>query len=107
MERLERIAEVSEAQYNIGRNTGWDEYECTHGYGLFDCSYPTMFGYIKGEHIERIDVMDVWDSDESAADHAERHEGIKIIRDIAGLDKIYLDTPDNRDRIMKQLKERR
>ena len=104
---MERIKQVSEEDYEIGHADGWDEFECTHGYGLFDGYYPTWYGDICGEHIERIDIMSVWSSDIKAANHAEMHEGIKIIRDIPNLCKVFIDTPENRENIMKQIKESR
>jgi hypothetical protein len=102
---MERIKKVSEEAYNIGVEEGWGEFECTHGYGIFDGDYPTHLGMLVGKHIERIDVMGVWKSDITAAAHAEDMEGIKIIRDIPGLYKVFLDTPENRESIMKQIKE--
>jgi len=103
---MERIKQVSEEDYAIGHADGWDEFECTHGYGVFYSYYPTWYGDIKGAHIERIDIMAVWNSDTTAANHAEMHEGIKIIRDIPNLCKVFLDTPENREIIMKQIKEK-
>lgn len=102
---MERISQVSKKAYKIGVDEGWGEFECTHGYGIFDGEYPTKFGMIVGKHIERIDIMEVWKSDMTAAIHAEMREGIKIIRDIPGLYKVFLDTPENRANIMKQIKE--
>lgn len=104
---MERIKQVSEEAYIVGFENGWDEFECTRGYGIFDGYYPTWYGDIIGEHIERIDIMAVWDSDMLAANHAEMHEGIKIIRDIPNLCKVFLDTPENRANIVKQIKENR
>jgi hypothetical protein len=102
---MDRIKQVSKKAYDIGKEDGWDEFECCHGYGVFDGEYPTHFGMIEGQHIERIDIMEVWSSDIKAAQHAEKHEGIKIIRDIPNLYKVFIDTPENREKIMKQIKE--
>lgn len=102
---MERIKQVSQEAYDIAHEDGWDEFECCHGYGIFDGEYPTVFGMIEGEHIERIDIMNVWDSDINAAKHAEKHEGIKIIRDIPRLYKVFIDTPENRAKIMQQIEE--
>lgn len=102
---MERIKQVSQEAYEIGKEEGWDEFECCHGYGIFDGEYPTQFGMIDAIHIERIDDMQVWYSDLTAAQHAEKYEGIKIIRDIKGLYKIFLDTPENRENIMEQIEE--
>lgn len=102
---MERIKHVSHEAYECGKEDGWDEFECCHGYGIFDCDYPTHYGMIDGQHIERIDIMQVWGSDITAAQHAEKHEGIKIIRDIPRLYKVFIDTPENRAKIMKQIEE--
>ena len=102
---MERIKKVSQEAYEIGKDDGWDEFECCHGYGIFDCHYPTKFGMIEGEHIEKIDIMECWNSDITAAQHAEKYEGMKIIRDIKGLYNVFLDTPENRAKIIKQIEE--
>lgn len=102
---MERIKQVSQATYEFAKEDGWDEFECCHAYGIFDGEYPTKFGMIKGKHIEKIDILDVWDSDITAAQHAEKYAGIKIIRDIKGLYKVFLDTPENRAKILKQIEE--
>lgn len=102
---MERIKQVSQEAYEFGKDDGWDEFECCHGYGIFDGEYPTKFGMIEGKHIEKIDIMECWNSDITAAQHAEKYEGIKIIRDIKELYKVFLDTPENREKIMKQIEE--
>ena len=105
---MERIKQVSQEAYEIGKEWGWDEFECCHGYGIFDGEYPTRFGMIDAKHIECIGEMQCgktpcWDSDITAAQHAEKYEGIKIIRDIKGLYKVFIDTPENRAKILKQI----
>ena len=100
---MERIKQVSQEAYDIAVEDGWGEFECCHGYGIFDGEYPTHFGIIEGQHIERIDVMGSWYSDIDAARHAEKYEGIKIIRDIPNLYKVFIDTPENRAKIMEQI----
>jgi hypothetical protein len=102
---MERIKQVSKKAYNIALGDGWDEFKCCHGYGIFDGEYPTEFGMIEGQHIEKIDIMEVWDSDITAAQHAEEYEGIKIIRDIPNLYPVFIDTPENRAEIMSQIEE--
>ena len=102
---MNRIKQVSQEAYNIALDDGWGEFECCHGYGIFECEYPTKFGMIYGQHIERIDIMEVWDSDITAAKHAEKAERIKIIRDIPHLYRVFIDTPENRANIMKQIEE--
>ena len=102
---MKRIKQVSQEAYERGKEWEWGEFECCHGYRIFDGEYPTKFGMIEGKHIEKIDIMECWNSDITAAQHAEKYEGIKIIRDIKELYKVFLDTPENREKIMKQLEE--
>ena len=100
---MERIKQVSQEAYEWAKDEGWGEFECCHGYGIFDCHYPTHYGDIDAMHIERIDIMEAWASDITAAQHAEKGAGIKIIRDIPNLYKVFIDTPENRAKIMKQI----
>ena len=102
---MERIKKVTKYAYDIAKANDCGEFECCHGYGIFDSEYPTHYGMIDGQHIERIDIMGTWMSDITAAQHAEKNEGIKIIRDIPKLYKVFLDTPENRAKIMKQIEE--
>jgi len=102
---MKRIKQITKEAYDLAIEDGWDEFEANHGYGIFDGEYPTHYGMIDGQHIERIDIMASWASDITAAQHAEKHEGIKIIRDIPNLYKVFLDTPENRANIMKQIEE--
>ena len=102
---MERIKQVTQYSYDIAKEDGWGEFECCHGYGIFDSEYPTHYGMIDGQHIERIDIMQSWASDIKAAQNAEMHEGIKIIRDIPKLYKVFIDTPENRAKIMKQIND--
>ena len=55
-------------------------------------------------HIEKIDVMDVFPSDEAAARDAEQHCKVAIIRDIPEIRQIYIDSPQTRKIITKALK---
>ena len=102
---MKRIKQVTQEAYDIGYEEGWEEFKCCHGYGIFDGEYPTEFGMIEGQYIAKIDLMEVWDSDITAAQHAEEHEGIKIIRDVPNLYHVFIDTPENRANIMKQIRE--
>ena len=106
---MERIKQVTKEAYNRGKEWGWGEFECTHGYGVFNGDYPTEYGYIEADHIEVIGEMDCdegfWERDIDAANHAERYCGYKIIRDIAGIDPVFIDTPENRAKILKQIAE--
>lgn len=101
---MKRIKNVSKEAYDIGKDWGWDKFECTHGYGVFNGDYPTQYGYIEADHIEVIGIMDCWTSDIDAAKHAERYCGYKIIRDIKGIDPVFIDTEENRNKIIAQIK---
>ena len=59
-------------------------------------------GYI--QEIEKIDAMNVFDSDEEAAALAEKNNYYKIIH-VDGLKPVYPDTPANREIIDAFLKE--
>lgn len=100
---MTRIKQVSQEAYNIGKAEGFNEFECTHGYGRFEGYYPTIYGDIYGVHIEQIDAMGCWERDIDAAAHAERRCKHKIIHDIVGLDPVFIDSAENRARIMAQI----
>lgn len=106
---MKRIKQVSKAAYNRGKEWGWGEFECTHGYGIFGGDYPTDYGLIEGDHFEVIGDMDgdegFWKLDSDAAKHAEENYGYKIIRDIEGIGHVFIDTPQNRAKIIAQIKE--
>ena len=106
---MERIKQVSQEAYNRGKEWEWGEFECCNGYGIFNGDYPTDYGFIEADHIEVIGDMDgdegFWKRDIDAAQHAEENYGYKIIRDIVGIDPVFIDTPENRANIMKQIKE--
>lgn len=105
---MKRIKQVSRKAYQLGKEWEWGEFECCHGYGVFNWDYPTDYGMIEGDHIEVIGEMDVdkefWKLDSDAAKHYEEHYGHKIIRDIKGIGYVFIDTPENRAKIMEQLK---
>ena len=106
---MKRIKQVSQRAYEFAKESGWGEFECTHGYGIFVSEYPTDHGYIEGDHFEVIGEMDgdegFWELDSDAANHAEENYGYKIIRDIEGIERVFIDTPENRAKILKQIKE--
>lgn len=80
---------------------GWNEEDARRGYAI------CMSDYGNGaEHIEKIDIMDVFEDDEEAAEQAEK-DGIKIIHDIELPEEhqaAYIDTPENRE-LLKSLIE--
>lgn len=106
---MNRIKQVSQRAYEFAKESGWGEFECANGYGIFVSEYPTNYGFIAGDHFEVIGEMDgddgFWQLDVDAAKHAEENYGYKIIRDIDGVDPVFIDTPENRAKIMKQIKE--
>lgn len=80
---------------------GWNKEDARRGYAI------CMSDYGNGaEHIEKIDIMDVFEDDEEAAEQAEK-DGIKIIHDIELPEEhqaAYIDTPENRE-LLKSLIE--
>lgn len=80
---------VAEAMEN-----GWSEEDARRGYGIFVSNDG-----IGAEHIEKIDEMDVFDSDIDAALQAQ-NDGIKILWDVQ-LGLCWLDTPEIRELLKK------
>lgn len=82
-------------------DNGWNEEDARRGYAIFVSDYGNG-----AEHIEKIDIMDVFEDDEEAAEQAEK-DGIKIIHDIELPEEhqaAYIDTPENRE-LLKSLIE--
>lgn len=80
---------------------GWNEEDARRGYAICVSDYGNG-----AEHIEKIDIMDVFEDDEEAAEQAEK-DGIKIIHDIELPEEhraAYIDTPENRE-LLKSLIE--
>lgn len=106
---MKRIKQVSQRAYEFAKEDGWGEFECANGYGVFNGDYPTDYGLIEGDHFEVIGAMDgddgFWQLDSDAAKHAEDNYGYKIIRDIDGIEPVFIDTPENRAKILKQIEE--
>lgn len=78
---------------------GWCEADAHRGYSVFTSDFGN--GAL---HIERIDEMGVFESDDDAAEQAER-DGIRIIKDMKfseGHCANYIDTPENRE-LLKDL----
>ncbi len=78
---------------------GFTEEDANRGYGVFTSDYGNG-----ATHIERIDIMEVFESDAEAAEQAEK-DGIKIIHDIELPEEhqaAYIDTPENR-KLLKDL----
>ena len=78
---------------------GWTREDAERGYGIFTSDYGNG-----ATHIQRLDDMMVFESDEEAAEQAEK-DGIKIIHDMEFDDEnsaAYLDTPENRE-LLKDL----
>lgn len=77
---------------------GWTEEQVLNGYDIFS-SHDVGNG---ATHIERLDSVMKFDSDDDAAKYAEEHDGIKLIHDIhfePGTSNYanYIDTPENRE----------
>lgn len=80
---------------------GWAEEDARKGYSIFTSDYGNG-----ATHIEKIDDMDAFESDDEAAEQAER-DGIKIIHDLELPEEhraAYIDTPENRE-LLKDLVE--
>ena len=80
---------------------GFLEEDARRGYSIFTSDYGNG-----ATHIERIDIMEVFESDAEAAEQAEK-DGIKIIHDIELPEEhiaAYIDTPENRE-LLKELSE--
>lgn len=78
---------------------GWSEEDAHRGYSIFESDFGNG-----ATHIERIDEMDVFESDDEAAKQAEK-DGIKIIRDMKFSEEHYanyIDTLKNRE-LLKDL----
>lgn len=78
---------------------GFSREDAEKGYGVFTSDYGNG-----ATHIERLDCMMVFNSDEEASEQAEK-DGIKIIHDMEFDDEnsaYYIDTPENR-KLLKDL----
>ena len=99
---------INEAIYE-----GWDALEARNGWFVAtDNVLRFKHGveiYLSEDitHIEKIDVMEVFESDEEAAKEAERNCKLAIIRDIPELPQIYVDNIVNRRIINKAMKQYR
>lgn len=77
----------------------WSLEDASRGYAIFTSDFGNG-----ASHIERIDEMGVFESDDEAAEQAER-DGIKIIKDMKFNEEYkanYIDTPENRE-LLKNL----
>lgn len=80
---------------------GWNEEDARRGYVICVSDYGNG-----AEHIEKIDIMDIFEDDEEAAEQAEK-DGIKIIHDIELPEEhqaAYIDTPENRELLKSLIK---
>ena len=100
-----REVSVEEAKKTIRKDWGYDG---LRGYGVFVSSSSDV------QHIEKIDEMNIYDSDLDAAKQAEI-DGIKIIHDINIPEDSYyypykdtiIDTETNRKMLSDELKKER
>lgn len=96
------MREITEGMIKEAMEAGWSEEDARHGYAIFSSDFGNG-----ATHIERIDEMDVFDSDDEAAMQAEK-DGIKIIRDLkfqSGHVANYIDTPENRELLKEFVEE--
>lgn len=93
------MKEITEEMVKQAVEDGWSEEDARHGYAIFTSNFGNG-----AEHIERIDMMEVFESDAEAAEQAEK-DGIALIHDMKFKDEdfaYYIDTPENRE-ILKGL----
>jgi hypothetical protein len=93
------MKKITEEMIAIAMEDGWSEDNAKRGYAIFTGTLGNG-----AEHIEKIDSIDVFESDKEAAEQAER-DGIKIIHDITFDESnigYYIDTPKNRQ-LLKEL----
>lgn len=87
------MRKITEEMIKEAIKEGWAEEDARKGYSIFTSDYGNG-----ATHIEKIDAMDAFESDDEAAEQAER-DGIKIIHDIELPEEhraAYIDTPENR-----------
>lgn len=89
------MKEITQKMIDEAITDGWSVENATRGYGIFTSPHIGN----GATHIERLDTMNVFDSDMEAAIQAQR-DGIKLIQDLefGSPEKHYcfLDTPKNR-----------
>ena len=95
------MKKITEKMVKRAVKDGFLEEDARRGYSIFTSDYGNG-----ATHIERIDIMNVFESDAEAAEQAEK-DGIKIIHDIELPEEhqaAYIDTPENR-KLLKDLVE--
>ena len=93
------MKKITEEMVKNAMKSGWNEIDARRGYAIFTNEFGNG-----AEHIERIDEMNVFESDEEAAVQAEKDE-ILLIHDMEFDDcdfQYYIDTPENRE-LLKEL----
>ena len=93
-------------QKDIGYDEGWGRFEISHGYGVF------QDGENDFQYIAKIDVMEVFSSDEDAVEQAKKDGFVflkvtkKDIEDSEGVSLTnILDTPLNREILAKKRRD--
>ena len=82
---------VTNKMRQLALNDGWSEEEINAGYVICDNGNGNL-------HIERIDILGKFDTDEEAAQYAATHDGIALLPL-----PTYLDTPKNRKDLSKKV----
>ena len=93
------MKKITEELITEAMENGFTREDAERGYGVFTSDYGNG-----AEHIQRLDFMMIFDSDNEAAEQAEK-DGIKIIHDMEFDDEnsaAYIDTPENRE-LLKEL----
>lgn len=74
------------------------------GYDIFTADFSEFY-IPEALHIERVDDLMMYENDEKASKQAEK-DGMKLIYGMNAVpDGVYLDTQENRDIIVKMLKQ--
>lgn len=100
--------QLDRAKFKEALEAGWTNEQLKAGYEIFESDF--MGG---AKHIEKIDVIDLFDSDSDAAEYAEEHDKVKIIKDLPDFINedsddfgYFVDTPENIKVIKNYLKEK-
>lgn len=95
------MKEITEELWQRGLSAGYMPEDLERGYTIESDKEKA-----KGAtFIKRIEVLEIFNSDEEAANYAEQQDGIKIIRDLCFAKgdpdyAYYIDTADNREKIL-------
>ena len=110
---VESMYKITPELINEAVSEGWDALEARNGWFIVTDNVLRLKNgeeiYLVEDitHIEKIDVMGVFESDDEAAREAEKDCKLAIMRDMLEICPIYLENPANRRIITKALKQYR